>query len=178
MLIHSFISSQEHYANYTYVPLFKETVAYCIVVVSRRLMPPDAPQPNAYCTSPGLQSFLLEPPGVSTRDNSSERRNYLGEKWLGNFDRKLRLPRIHFRVLLHDPNMRHGTNGFTSLPKEGVLRIFSPWKIRPAGFEPANLGTKGQHATSRPPKPLATYCTLDSPFQGLLVTIFTIRFCF
>ena len=25
-----------------------------------------------------------------------------------------------------------------------------------AGFEPANLGTKGQHATSRPPKPLGT----------------------
>jgi hypothetical protein len=24
-----------------------------------------------------------------------------------------------------------------------------------AGFEPANLGTKGQHATSRPPQPLA-----------------------
>ena len=24
-----------------------------------------------------------------------------------------------------------------------------------AGFEPANLGTKGQHATPRPPKPLA-----------------------
>jgi hypothetical protein len=23
-----------------------------------------------------------------------------------------------------------------------------------AGFEPANLGTKGQHATSRPPKPM------------------------
>ena len=23
-----------------------------------------------------------------------------------------------------------------------------------AGFEPANLGTNGQHATSRPPKPL------------------------
>ena len=48
----------------------------------------------------------------------------------GNLDRKLRLPRIHFRVLLHAANMRHGTNGFTSLPKEGVLRIFSPWKIR------------------------------------------------
>ena len=26
--------------------------------------------------------------------------------------------------------MRHGTNGFISLPKEGVLGIFSPWKIR------------------------------------------------
>ena len=25
-----------------------------------------------------------------------------------------------------------------------------------AGFEPANLGTKGQHATSRPPKPLGS----------------------
>ena len=26
--------------------------------------------------------------------------------------------------------MRHGTNGFTSAPKEEVLRIFSPWNIR------------------------------------------------
>ena len=26
-----------------------------------------------------------------------------------------------------------------------------------AGFEPANLGTKGQHATSRPPKPIYIY---------------------
>ena len=29
-----------------------------------------------------------------------------------------------------------------------------------AGFEPANLGTKGQHATPRPPKPLVYYYTL------------------
>ena len=28
------------------------------------------------------------------------------------------------RVLLHAANLRHGTNNFTSLPKEGVLRIF------------------------------------------------------
>ena len=74
----------------------------------------------------------------------------------GNFDRKLRLPCIHFRVLLHAANMRHGTNGFTSLPKEGVLRIIFALKnpTASAGFEPANLGTKGQHATSRRPKPL------------------------
>ena len=52
-------------------------------------------------------------------------------EWMAdNLDQKLRLPRIHFRVLLHAANMRHGTNGFTSLPKEGVLRIFSLWKIR------------------------------------------------
>ena len=35
-----------------------------------------------------------------------------------------------FRDLLHAANLRHGTHGFTSLPKEGVLRIFSPLKIR------------------------------------------------
>jgi hypothetical protein len=29
-----------------------------------------------------------------------------------------------FRVLLHAANLRHGTDGFTSPPKEGVLRIF------------------------------------------------------
>ena len=74
-----------------------------------------------------------------------------------NFDRKLRLPRIHFRALLHAANMQHGTKGFTSLPKEGVLSIFFALKnpTASAGFEPANLGTKGQHATSRPPKPLS-----------------------
>jgi len=31
-----------------------------------------------------------------------------------------------FRDLLHAANLRHGTHGFTSLPKEGVLRIFLP----------------------------------------------------
>ena len=33
-----------------------------------------------------------------------------------------------FRVLLHAVKLRHGTDGFTSPPKEGVLRIFSPEK--------------------------------------------------
>jgi hypothetical protein len=32
--------------------------------------------------------------------------------------------------LLHSANLRHVTEGFTSPPKEVVLRIFSPWKIR------------------------------------------------
>ena len=34
-----------------------------------------------------------------------------------------------FGDLLHAANLRHGTDGFTSPPKEGVLRIFSPLKI-------------------------------------------------
>ena len=42
------------------------------------------------------------------------------------------MPDFHvaFRNLLHAVNLRHGTDGFTSPPKEGVLRIFSPWKIQ------------------------------------------------
>jgi biopolymer transport protein ExbD len=38
-----------------------------------------------------------------------------------------------------------------------VLMIFFALKnpTASAGFEPANLGSKGQHATSRPPKPLS-----------------------
>ena len=43
--------------------------------------------------------------------------------------------------------------------KEGVLKIFFRPKnaTASAGFEPANLGTKGQHATPRLPKPLVCY---------------------
>ena len=33
-----------------------------------------------------------------------------------------------------------------------------------AGFEPSNLGTKGQHATSRPPKPLNTHFIFNNDF--------------
>ena len=42
----------------------------------------------------------------------------------------LKMPDFHvtFRDLLHAVNLRQGTNGFNSLPKEGVLRIFRPEK--------------------------------------------------
>ena len=42
------------------------------------------------------------------------------------------MPDFHvaFRNLLHAVNLRHGTDGFTSPRKEGVLRIISPWKIQ------------------------------------------------
>jgi hypothetical protein len=36
-----------------------------------------------------------------------------------------------------------------------------------AGFEPSNLGTKGQHATSRPPKPLMTHLLVS--FLGYVI---------
>jgi hypothetical protein len=68
------------------------------------------------------------------------------------------LPYNH-RVLLYAVNLRHGANGFTSLPKEGMMRIFSPEKIgrlRPG----LNLLTRVPEAimlTTRPPKPYWEY---------------------
>jgi len=61
-----------------------------------------------------------------------------------------------FRDLLHAADLRHGTDGFSSPPKEGVLRIYFALRNprASAGFEPVNLGTKGQHATPRPQKSL------------------------
>ena len=45
-----------------------------------------------------------------------------------------------FMDLLHAANLRHGTDGFTSPPKEGVLRIFFALKnpTASAGFETAS----------------------------------------
>ena len=81
------------------------------------------------------------------RDPSSERWN-CGRERCPVILLKFRFP-LKFRDLLHAANLRHGTNGFTSPPKEGVLRIiFRPKNpTASAGFEPANLGIKGQHAT-------------------------------
>jgi len=59
----------------------------------------------------------------NARDPSSERWNYVGEK-VPEFC--LNATSTPFRYLLHAVNLRYGTNGFTSPPKEGVLRIFSP----------------------------------------------------
>jgi hypothetical protein len=63
---------------------------------------------------------------------------------------------VTFRDLFHAVNLRHETNGFTSLPKLSRAEDFFALKnpTASAGFEPANLGTRGQHATPRKPKPL------------------------
>jgi hypothetical protein len=47
----------------------------------------------------------------------------LGEKWPVNLacDSDFH---VNPRVLLHAANLRHGTDGFTSHPKEGKLWIF------------------------------------------------------
>ena len=66
----------------------------------------------------------------SSRDPSSQNVELHGRGMAGEFC--LKIPDFHvtFRDLLNAVNLRHGTDGFTSLPKEGVLRIFSPWNIQ------------------------------------------------
>jgi hypothetical protein len=48
--------------------------------------------------------------------------------------------------------LRHGTHGFTYLPKEGMLRIFPPLKIR--WLRPRTWVPEASTLTPRPPKPL------------------------
>ena len=92
------------------------------------------------------------------RDPSSQRWNYVGEKWPMNFAWNARLPRsiqesftccksaTWDRQLYFPSEGRHA---------EDFFALKNPMAL--AGFEPANLGTKGQHATPRPPKPLYTW---------------------
>ena len=87
------------------------------------------------------------------RDPSSERWNW-GQQRCPVILPKLRLPH-KFMDLLHAATLWHGSDDFTPPVKEGVLRIFCPKNPTvPAGFDPANLGTKDQHATPRPQKPI------------------------
>jgi hypothetical protein len=78
---------------------------------------------------------------------------------------------LEFRDLLHTIKLRHGTDGFTSPPKEGVLRIFLPWKIRrlrpvlnPRTWVPKASTLPLDH---RSPQPLQS-----SPFGNSLLSFF------
>ena len=86
-----------------------------------------------------------------TRDPSSVRWN-CGREICPVILPKFRLP-PKFRDLIHVVNLRHGTEGFTSLRRKACWGFFRPKSpTASASFEPVNLGTKGQHATPRPPK--------------------------
>jgi hypothetical protein len=58
--------------------------------------------------------------------------------------------------LLHAAKLRHGTDGFTSPPKEGMLRILFARKIRrlQPGFNPRTWVPEASMLTTRPLKPL------------------------
>jgi hypothetical protein len=52
----------------------------------------------------------------------------MGEKWLIQFSLTITTSTEIVRDFLHAAKPRNGTDGFTSPPKEGMLRIFSPEK--------------------------------------------------
>jgi hypothetical protein len=79
----------------------------------------------------------------------------MGEKWPVKFSQEIRLPHNYW-VLLLATKLRHGTDGFTSPPKEGMLWIFFALKIRRVrpGFNPRTWVPEASMLTTRPPKPL------------------------
>jgi hypothetical protein len=69
-----------------------------------------------------------EAPHVKWRERPlSAEGGIMGEKWPVKFSLTMRLPH-HCRVLLNAAKLRHGTDCFTSPPKEGMPRIFLPEK--------------------------------------------------
>jgi len=99
--------------------------------------------------------FQLPPPGVPHVWNDvSEPQQRKVELWARNGREFCESGDFHvtFGFILHAVNLRHGTDGFTSPPKEGALRIFSPEKFD--GLNPQTWVPKASTLTSRPPKPL------------------------
>jgi hypothetical protein len=108
----------------------------------------------------------VSPTSETTRANPSSGRWNYGRENFRELCRKWRLPR-HFWGFLHAVNLRHGTDGFTSPPKEGVLRIFSPEKSD--GFGRVWTRELGYQRPARLP--------LDHPSRFILVLILIICPC-
>jgi hypothetical protein len=64
-------------------------------------------------------------PRVSPRESTQRRKVELWARNVREFCLNFDL-HVTFRDLLHAVKLRHGADGFTSLPKEDVLKIFSP----------------------------------------------------
>jgi hypothetical protein len=100
-------------------------LAHCILCkflgVGCHCFPPpfDVPAFSARC----LQVQRLE------RPLAAEGGSLRGREMFRQIPSRIRLSR-NSRDLLHAANLRHGTDDFTSPPKGGVMRIFSPLKIR------------------------------------------------
>jgi hypothetical protein len=101
-------------------------------------------------------SILMCPPEPSGRQSGD-----LSEKW-----RQFGLRNIFIAV-----NLRHGTDGFTSPPKEVVLRIFITLKNpSTSGSNPRTLGPVASTLTTSPPR------STKSSLLGGYYTFFLIQF--
>ena len=134
-------------------------VAYCITLKCSNSHHQSSPRDPGSQRWGYVQTLFLDVPTFTTRrlprDPSSQRWNYVGEKWPMNFVWNDRLP----RSIQESFTCRKSTtcDRRLYLPSEGrraedFFALKNP--TASAVFEPANLDTKSQHATSRPLKPL------------------------
>jgi len=114
LFIHSLVFSLEGLARQEPEPIHMTGMALAHCILGKFL------GVVCHCLSPSL-----DVPTLATR--SATTREILDAK--GGILPKFQLPR-KFRDLLHAANLRHGTDAFTSPPKEGVLRIFFILEIR------------------------------------------------
>jgi hypothetical protein len=104
---------QEFYLTFVFVSLLRTAAfkAYCAIWVRRSNFRHQAS------------------PRVSPRESTQRRKVELWTRNVRVILPKCRLPR-YIKDLLHAVKLRHGTDGFTSPTKKGVLRIFFALKIR------------------------------------------------
>jgi hypothetical protein len=113
-----------------------------------QLTPRNVPQPCRLIVLTLLWKFPLAPPGAPTStmtwESASRERGNCGQEITGNF-----ADNGDFCIIV----------GFFYMPKicggrhaEDFFTLKNP--MASAGFEPVNLGTRGQHATPRPRQPL------------------------
>jgi hypothetical protein len=129
-------------ANRLIIPsrLYSFLSVVTLLARSHRLSWENLPAVVSHCLPPCTILFML----IGPLEPSSSRSGDLGEKWPLNFAYETSL-----NVLLHAVNLRHGTDGFTSPPKEVVLRIFITLK------NPSTLGPVASTLTTSPPRHIA-----------------------
>ena len=138
--------------------MYCSRVAYCTTLRCSNSHHQSSPQ-EILAVRGGAINLILDVPTFTTsrlpRDPTSQRWNYVGEKWPINFAWNARPPRsiqesfTCCKSTTLDRRLYFPSEGRRA---EDFFALKNP--TASAGFEPANLGTKGQHATSRPPKPL------------------------
>jgi hypothetical protein len=113
---------------------------------------------GCHCFPPSLDvsTFSARCHHVQRRERppGAEGATLRGREMFRKISSRIRLP-CNSRDLFYATNLRHGDRRLY-FPSEGrrAEDFYDLKNTKPsAGFEPANLGTKGQHATSRPPKP-------------------------
>jgi hypothetical protein len=122
--------------------------------------------PTTYCSL----LRLIVPSGLNVSPRESSQRRKV-EPWTRNVRKFCLNANLHvtFKDVLHAVKLRHGTDGFTSPPKEGVLRIFCPKNpTASARYEPASLDTKGHRSRWA----IAYLLSYHRPSQVRLITTF------